>query len=194
MKSPSNFLQKKKNLGSLHIDWHMEGNHLKVQLHPCSHFLGSWQIHLDELRQDFPGGSDGKASAYSAGDTGSIPGLGRSPGEGNVFFSSILAWKIPWTEEPGRLQSIGSQRVGHDWATSLSLSFQTSFKKVSVNIRNKNALKPQIKKQYVWFNLICLEHNYTKRYSRVCPVTGLSRMPLGSLWSTNLHRSTLMDQ
>ena len=36
--------------------------------------------------------------------------------------SSIPAWKIPWTEEPGRLQSMGSQRVGHDWATSLSLS------------------------------------------------------------------------
>ena len=35
--------------------------------------------------------------------------------------SSILAWKIPWMEEPGRLQSVGSQRVGHDWATSLSL-------------------------------------------------------------------------
>ena len=34
--------------------------------------------------------------------------------------SSILAWKIPWTEAPGRLQSMGSQRVGHDWATSLS--------------------------------------------------------------------------
>ena len=37
--------------------------------------------------------------------------------------SSTLAWRIPWTEEPGRLQSMGSQRVGHDWATSLSLSF-----------------------------------------------------------------------
>ena len=36
--------------------------------------------------------------------------------------SSILAWKIPWTEEPGRLQSMGSLRVGHDWVTSLSLS------------------------------------------------------------------------
>ena len=34
--------------------------------------------------------------------------------------SSIHAWKIPWTEEPGGLQSMGSQRVGHDWATSLS--------------------------------------------------------------------------
>ena len=38
--------------------------------------------------------------------------------------SSTLAWKIPWTEEPGRLQSMGLQRVGHDWATSLSLSFK----------------------------------------------------------------------
>ena len=37
--------------------------------------------------------------------------------------SSIFAWKIPWMEEPDRLQSVGSQRVGHDWATSLSFHF-----------------------------------------------------------------------
>ena len=34
-------------------------------------------------------------------------------------YCSTLAWKLPWTEEPGGLQSMGSQRVGHDWATSL---------------------------------------------------------------------------
>ena len=39
-----------------------------------------------------------------------------------VPHSSTVAWKIPWMEEPGRLQSMGSLRVGHDWATSLSLS------------------------------------------------------------------------
>ena len=39
-----------------------------------------------------------------------------------VPHSSTLAWKIPWAEEPGRLQSMGSRRVGHDWATSVSLS------------------------------------------------------------------------
>ena len=51
----------------------------------------------------------------AAGDLGLIPGLGRSPGEGNgSTHSSILAWRIPWTEEPGGLQSTGSQRVGHD--------------------------------------------------------------------------------
>ena len=55
-----------------------------------------------------------KASAYNVEDPGSIPGWRRSSGEGNGTHSSILAWKIPWTEEPGRLQSMGSQRVGHD--------------------------------------------------------------------------------
>ena len=37
-----------------------------------------------------------------------------------AIHSSTIAWKIPWTEEPGRLQSMGSQRGGHDWATSLT--------------------------------------------------------------------------
>ena len=59
----------------------------------------------------FPGGSDSKASAYNAGDLGSIPGSGRSAGERNGIHSSTIAWKIPWTEKPGRLQSIVSQRV-----------------------------------------------------------------------------------
>ena len=39
-----------------------------------------------------------------------------------AIHSSTIAWKIPWTDEPGRIQSMGSQRVRHDWATSLSLS------------------------------------------------------------------------
>ena len=101
----------------------------------------------------FPGGSDGKESAYSSGDLGSIPGLGSSPGEGiqlttpvfldlpsgsdgqestcyvgdlglipewedpmekdMVTHSSVLAWRIPWSEKPGGQQSIGLQRVEH---------------------------------------------------------------------------------
>ena len=47
-------------------------------------------------------------------DVGSIPGSGGSSGRGNATQSSILAWRTPWTEEPGRLQSIGSHRVRHD--------------------------------------------------------------------------------
>ena len=49
-------------------------------------------------------------------DESSITGSGRSPGGGRATHSSILAWRIPWTEEPGRLQSMGSQRVRHDWS------------------------------------------------------------------------------
>ena len=58
----------------------------------------------------FPGWLSSKESACRKGDSGSIPGLGRSPGGGNGAHSSILAWRIPWTEEPGGLQSMGSQR------------------------------------------------------------------------------------
>ena len=60
------------------------------------------------LWKGFPGGSDGKESAYNAGDLSSITRWGRCP------VSSILVWKILWTEEPGRLQAMGSQRVECD--------------------------------------------------------------------------------
>ena len=63
---------------------------------------------------DFPGGSDGKVSAYSVGDRGSIPGQEDLLQKEMATHSSILAWKIPWTEKPDGLQSKGSQRVGHD--------------------------------------------------------------------------------
>ena len=68
----------------------------------------------------FPCGSDGKEPASNAGDLGSIPGLGRSHGGGHGSPLQYLAWRIPWTEEPGGLQSIGLQRVRHDWATKPS--------------------------------------------------------------------------
>ena len=64
----------------------------------------------------FPGGSGVKnlpANAGAAGDIGSIPGWGRSSEEEMATHSSILAGIILWTEEPGRLQFMQSQRVGH---------------------------------------------------------------------------------
>ena len=67
-----------------------------------------------------PGGSDGKESACSVGDAGSILGSRRSPGGGHGSPLQYLAWRIPWTEEPGGLQSVGSQRVGHNPATKNS--------------------------------------------------------------------------
>ena len=64
----------------------------------------------------FSGGTSGKknppAKAGDAWNKDSVPGLGRSM----ATYSNILAWKIPWTEDPSRLQSMGSQRVGHEWA------------------------------------------------------------------------------
>ena len=59
----------------------------------------------------------GKKFACNTGDAGSpASGSGRSPGAEHGNHSSVLAWKIPWTEEPGRLQSKGFQRVRHDWS------------------------------------------------------------------------------
>ena len=77
----------------------------------------------------FPGDSVVKnlpASAGDARDNGSTPGSGRSPGGRMATHASILAWEIPRTEEPGRLQSMGLQRFGHDLETKqeqLSYSF-----------------------------------------------------------------------
>ena len=62
-----------------------------------------------------PGGASGKEPPANAGDTrdGFSPWVGKIPWSGAPH-SSLLAWRIPWTEEPSRLQSMGSYRVGHD--------------------------------------------------------------------------------
>ena len=66
-------------------------------------------------RVGFPGGSGySKESACSAGDLGSIPGREDALEKEKETHSSILAWRSPWTEEPGGLQSMGLQAVGHD--------------------------------------------------------------------------------
>ena len=68
----------------------------------------------------FPSGSAVKnlpANIRDAGDMGLIPGWGRSPGGGNSNPFQYSCWEIPWTEEPGGLQSMGSQRVGHNTHT-----------------------------------------------------------------------------
>ena len=90
-----------------------------------------------------PGGSEGKASACNAGDLGSITGLGRSPQEGEGNPLQCSSWRIPWTEEPGGLQSMGLLRVGHDWATSLSLSNLP----VLQNQKQKNKPPPKANKK-----------------------------------------------
>ena len=69
------------------------------------------------MTDNHPGGANDKTVAANAGDirdAGSIPELGISLEEGTATHSSILSWRIPWTEEPGGLWFIVSQRVRHD--------------------------------------------------------------------------------
>ena len=80
---------------------------------PTEKFLITW----------FPGGLEGKVPARNAGDPGSILGQEDPLEKEMATHSSTLAWKIPWTEGPDRLQSMGSQKVRHDWATSLPRNF-----------------------------------------------------------------------
>ena len=61
-----------------------------------------------------PGRSAGKEPTCNVGGLGSILGLEDPLEKGMVTESSILAWRIPWTEEPGRLQSVGLHRVRHE--------------------------------------------------------------------------------
>ena len=72
------------------------------------------EIKVTEYQLGFPGGSDGKESACKMGDLGLVPELGRSLEKGIATHSSVLTWRILWTEEPGRLPSMGSQRVRQD--------------------------------------------------------------------------------
>ena len=76
---------------------------------------------LEWVAYPVPGDSECKESACNTGDLGSIPESGRSPGKGNgnplqhsCLENPIDRGDSPWTKEPGRLQTMGSQRVGHD--------------------------------------------------------------------------------
>ena len=108
----------------------------------------------------FPGGSEVKASASNAWDPGSIPRSGRSLEKEMVTHSSILAWRIPWMEKPGKLQSTGSQRVRHDWAASLHF---TLFFSSQLSFTTSKQMFNQQKKQFKngWIFLLGLVHGET---------------------------------
>ena len=75
------------------------------------------QLNWTDRSKGFPGGSAKKNPPGNAGDVGSIPESGRSPGEGNGNPLQYSCLGIPWAGEPGGLQSMGSQRVGRDLVT-----------------------------------------------------------------------------
>ena len=113
-----------------------------------------------------PGGSDSKASACNVGDQGSVSRSGRSPEEGNGYPLNILAWRIPWPEGPGGLQTMGLQRIRHNWLTNTHIlgasgGWKLTFFFFSIQTRTNglrrgsenhhNMLFPEIQKHIVHF-------------------------------------------
>ena len=96
---------------------HGTGNAKLTQTHS---FLPrrSQNLFRETHTQDFSGGSEGKESACSAGDLEGVDLWIRKIPWREEWIRSIFAWRIPRTEEPDRLKSMGSQTVGHDWATN----------------------------------------------------------------------------
>ena len=92
----------------------------------------------------FPGGSDGKESTCSVEDSGSVPGSGRSPVEGNDNpLQPTLAWRVTWTEEPGGLLCMASQRVQHDWVNNT-----ITIRDIQNNLNQYSFLKKELVKVY----------------------------------------------
>ena len=92
--------------------WATSGSlsHLSLSIHASIHPFTRQVLHI----------SDGKESACTAGDPGSVPGLGRYPGERNGYPLQYSCLEDPMDREAWWATVVGSQRVGHDWATSLS--------------------------------------------------------------------------
>ena len=136
-------------------------------------------IHYIYYNENFPGGSDGKASVYNAGDLGSIPGSGRSLEKEMATHSSILAWRIPWKEEPGGLPSTRLQRVGHDWATSLSLLVRKSSRNNKIENSNgrkeDNLKRRETEDQSMRIKLIHNLSNWKRKQKMGCDQVNITR-------------------
>ena len=103
--------------------WHKQVCFQNSLLRLCATSRAEWSgraegevyYHLGRCcNKSFPSGSDHKESACNVEDMDSVPGLGRSPGEGNGNPLQYACFTIPWTEEPAGQQSMRSQRVGQD--------------------------------------------------------------------------------
>ena len=88
----------------------------------------------------FPGFSDGKESACSLGDLGLIPGLEDPLEKGTAVHCSIPAWRIPWTEEPGVLQSMGWQKL--DMTERLSTAHKLNLEMSSERETSRSSIQP----------------------------------------------------
>ena len=99
-----------------------------VKNSPAMHETWVWSLGLEEPLEEGMATHSSILASLVVHSVNSLPAVQetqvQSLGEeiplekGMATHSSILAWRIPWTEEPGGLQSVGSQRVGHDWVTN----------------------------------------------------------------------------
>ena len=117
----------------IHIHTHIYIQYTDIHMHRSMHMHTSVCDYTSY--SGFPGGSVVKNPPASAEDAGSIPGREDPPEKEIKTHSSILPWRIPWTEEPGRLQSMRLQRVRHNLATKqphfLFISSDTTARDVS---------------------------------------------------------------
>ena len=79
-----------------------------------AHWVKQLKLYSTFTKEGFPGGSDGKESVCNAEDLVRSLGWENSLEKELATHCSILAWRIPWAEEPGRLQLMGWQRAGHN--------------------------------------------------------------------------------
>ena len=117
-------------------------------------------------KQGFPGSSYGKESIWNVGDMDLVPGSGRSHGERNGSPLQYSCWRIPWTENPGMLQSMELQRVRHDLATNSNNLF---FKKFFYYFYCLLSLVYKSLKSLMWlfkFKLIKIENSVPETPSR----------------------------
>ena len=96
----------------------------QLYIHICALFF-RFPSHLDHLALSVTVIKNLPANSEDIKYLGSILGSKDPLEEAMVTHCSILAWRIPWTEEPGRLQSKGSQRVGHNWNNLASINIDT---------------------------------------------------------------------
>ena len=90
--------------------------HTKIHTYTIDKFINGW--HDDDSLFGFSGGSDSIKFAFNAGDLGLIPGMGKSPGEGNGNPCQYSCLENSMGRGAGRLQSMGSQTVVHEWVTN----------------------------------------------------------------------------
>ena len=97
----------KVSLRETHLEYKGPSQMRRRRQSACEPSGKEWNCMRVNINMGFPGGSDSKESPCNAVGRGSIPGLGRSLEEGVATHFSIFAWRIPWTEEAGGLQSVG---------------------------------------------------------------------------------------